>query len=98
MEHITAFVRPPWWKQIPTQDLIVYTDGSGHDGHIGAVIYSPTIRFIKGEYIGTEDTHNVYTAELMAIQMAITLFEEKIDEHANVYIFKDNQYEIKTVV
>lgn len=37
--------------------------------------------------MGTEDTHNVYAAELTAIEMAITLFEEKIDEHKNVYIF-----------
>src|SRR5437762_8337774 len=66
MEHIAAYIRPPWWKptviiaipkaskdeaakahqqrlrHIPTQDLIIYTDRSGHNGHIGAAIYSPT--------------------------------------------------------
>ena len=70
--------------QISTQDLIIYTDGSGHNGHIGAAIYSPTTSVIKGEYLGTDDIHNVYAAELMAIQMAVTLFEEKVNEYTNV--------------
>src|SRR5436190_9676439 len=33
----------------------------------------------------------------MAIQMAITLFEEKIDEYMNVYVFTDNQSTIQAV-
>src|SRR5205814_4417273 len=48
-------------------------------------------------YLGTDDTHNVYAAELMAIQMAITLFEEKVNEYMNVYDFTDNQSAIQTV-
>jgi hypothetical protein len=62
-------------------------DGSGHNGHIGAAIYSPTTNVTKGEYIGTNDTHNVYAAELTAIQMAITLFREMMDKYRNVYVF-----------
>jgi len=84
-------------NQIPTQDLIIYTDGSGHDGHIGAAMYSPTLRNVKCKYMGTEDTHNVYAAELMAIQMAVSLFEEKIEEYSNIYIFTDNQSAIQTI-
>ena len=56
-----------------------------------------TINTIKTEYIGTEDTHNVYAAELTAIQMAITLFEQKIAEYRNVFIFTDNQSSIKAI-
>ena len=121
MEHITAYIRPPWWKlsaiakispdnkeeaakahqerlcQIPTQDLIVYTDGSDYDKHIDAAIYSPTIRITKGKYIGTDVIHNVYAAELTAIQMAVKLFEEKIDKYKNVYIYTDNQSTIQTI-
>ena len=121
MEHIAAYIRPPWWMpkatteisaaskdeaakahqqrlhQISTQDLIIYTDGSGHNGHIGAAIYSPTTTVTKGEYLGTDDTHNIYAAELTAIQMAIKLFEEDIDKHPNVYIFTDNQSTIQAV-
>src|SRR5205814_3245542 len=83
--------------QIQPQDLIIYTDGSGHGGHIGAAIHSPTINVTKGEYIGTDNTHNVYAAELTAIQMAITLFEEKIQEYSNVHVFTDNQSAIQTI-
>jgi ribonuclease HI len=83
--------------QISPQDLIVYTDDSGHDGHIGAAIHSPTIGTTKGKYIGTEGTHNVYGAELTAIQMAVKLFEEKINIYTNVYIFTDNQSTIQTI-
>jgi ribonuclease HI len=121
MEHITAYIRPPWWKpaatitiapiskeeaakahqerlrQIPAQDLIIYTDGSGQNGHIGAAIYSPTCSITKGKYMGTDDTHIVYAAELMGIQMAVTLFEEKISEYANVHIFTDSQAAIKAI-
>ena len=50
--------------RIPIQDMIIYTDGSGHNKNIGAAIYSPTIDITKGEYIGIESTHNVYAAEL----------------------------------
>jgi len=53
-------------------------DGSGYNGHIGTAIYSPTSSITKGKYIGTDNTHNVYAA---TIQMAVTLFKEKIDEY-----------------
>ena len=84
-------------RQTSRQDLIIYTDGSGYDGHIGAAIYSPTLKITKGEYIGTEDTHNVYAAELTAIQMAVSLFEEQIEKYKNIYIFTDNQSAIQTM-
>ena len=77
--------------------MIIYTDGSGHNGHTGAAIYSPKTRDTKGEYVGTSDTHNVYAAELTAIQMAVNFFEEKINEHNDTYIFTDNQSAIQAV-
>ena len=84
-------------EEISGEDLIIYTDGSGHNGHVGAAIYSPTTKATRGEYVGMEDTHNVYAAELTAIQMAVMLFEENTDEFANVYIFADNQAAIQAV-
>ena len=47
--------------------------------------------------MGTDDTHIVYAAELMAIQMAVTLFEKKMSEYANVHIFKDSQAAIQAI-
>ena len=84
-------------QQMSRKDLVVYTDGSGHNGHIGAAIHSPTINLTKGQYVGTDNTHNVYGAELTGIQMAMRLFEEKIDEYSNVYIFVDSQPAIQAV-
>jgi ribonuclease HI len=51
----------------------------------------------KGEYIGIDDTHNVYAAELTAIQMAVTLFREMMDNYRNVHIFTDNHFAIQAV-
>ena len=47
--------------------------------------------------MGTDDTHIVYAAELMAIQMAVTLFEKKINEYVNVHIFSDSQAAIQAI-
>ena len=47
--------------------------------------------------MSTDDTHIVYAAELMAMQMATTLFEEKICEYANVHIFTDSQATIQAI-
>ena len=38
-------------SRIPTQDLIIYTDGPGHNGNIGAAIYSPSTGVTNGKYI-----------------------------------------------
>ena len=84
-------------QQMSRKDLVVYTDGSGHNGHIGAAMYSSTINLTKGKYVGTDKIHNVYAAELTAIQMATRLFEEKLDEYSNVYIFVDSQPAIQAV-
>ena len=50
-----------------SQHLLIYTDRSGHNGHIGTAIFLPTINVNNGEYIGMDDIHNVYAAELTAI-------------------------------
>jgi ribonuclease HI len=49
----------------------------------------------KGEYIGMDDNHNVYAAELTATQMV--LVEENIDDYTNVHVFTDNQSAINAV-
>ena len=51
----------------------------------------------QGKYIGTDNIHNVYAAELIATRMAITLFKERIQEHSNVHIFTDNQSAIQAI-
>ena len=53
--------------------LYVYTDGSGIDGEVGAAAYSPTTLSIKQQYLGSENQHNIYSAELTAIDIAINI-------------------------
>jgi len=77
--------------------LVIYINESDHNKHIDAATFSSTINTIRGEYLGTDDIHNVYAAELTAIQMAIILFEEKIDDYTDAYIFADNQFSIQAV-
>ena len=84
-------------SQIPKEDLVIYTDGSGCNDHIRAAIYCPTTNATRGQYIGTKDSHNVYGAELIAIQMALTFFKERMEEYANVHIFADSQSAIQAV-
>ena len=43
--------------------LFIYTDGSGIEGQIGAVAYSPQLSQTKHLYLGTDKQSNVYTAE-----------------------------------
>ena len=81
-------------QQILTQDLIIYINESSHKEQIDAIIYSLTNNIIKRKYIDTNNIHNIYTMELMIIQMIVMLFEEKIQEYSNVYIFTDNQFAI----
>lgn len=73
--------------------ILLILDVTGHNRHIDATIYSTAIRttYTKDKHVGIDDTHNGYAEELTAIHMVITLFEEKIDEYRNVYIFADNR-------
>ena len=84
-------------RQMTGNDLVIYINGSSHNEHIGAAIHSPTINSTKGQYVSTDNTHNVYGAELTAIQMAMRLFEAKIDKYSNVYIFVDSQSAIQAI-
>ena len=83
--------------QIPTHDLIIYTNNSNHDGHIEMTIYSLIPNMILKQYIEIEDIHNIYAMKLMIIQMVVSIFKKKIKEHNNVYIFTDNQSAIQTI-
>jgi hypothetical protein len=55
--------------QIPTQDLIIYTDRLGYNRQIGAAIHSPTANTTKDAYISTDCT----VGKIMVISMFRTL-------------------------
>jgi len=70
---------------------------SDHGEHIDTAIHSSSIDVIKDEYIDIDNIHNVYAMESMITQMAIILFEEKIQEYSKIHIFIDNQSMIQTI-
>ena len=41
--------------------------------------------------------YNIYAMKLMIFQMIIILFEEKIQEYPNIYIFTNNQFAIQII-
>ena len=74
----------------------IYTDGSGIKSKIGAAIYDATINETKHQHLGKDTQYNVYTAELVALQLAI---ETLRDNHERIEwrIFTDSQSVIKAI-
>ncbi|KAI0435648.1 hypothetical protein F4803DRAFT_299687 [Xylaria telfairii] len=53
--------------------LLIYTDGSGIDGHTGAAAVCPRIRQTRKAYMGRDTVSTVYAGELQGINMALQL-------------------------
>ena len=53
--------------------LYVYTDSSGIDGQVGAAAYSPITLSTKQQYLSSENQHNIHSAELTAIEIAVNI-------------------------
>jgi hypothetical protein len=77
-------------------DLRVYTDGSGINGKIGAAAVAPEVQITRTAYLGRDDTHTVYSAELEGIFMAITIALAQ-PYHNRLTIFTDSQSAIRAV-
>jgi ribonuclease HI len=77
--------------------LDIYTDGSGIEGNIGAAAYAPKIQAANHQYLGLDTTANVFTAELIAIKLAIGILDEKIHSPPNCSIYADSQADIKAL-
>jgi ribonuclease HI len=77
----------------------IYTDGSGIEGNIAAATYSTTTNDKTHQYLGEEQTTNVYAAELTGIQLAmISTLEHSSPTYQKCVIFVDNQAAITTVL
>jgi ribonuclease HI len=75
--------------------LIVYTDGSGINGKIGAASVAPQIGVTRQAYMGTEATSTVYAAELEGIHMALETAIWAGQERG--IIFSDSQAALKAI-
>ena len=79
--------------------VCIYTDGSGIEGEIAAATYSTTTSDRTHQYLGEEQTTNVYAAELTGIQLAMTsTIEHGSAKHQKCVVFVDNQAAIAAVL
>jgi len=79
------------------QTMYIYTDGSGINGHVGAAAYSPTLNTTSHQYLGEENSFNVFAAELTAIDLAMEMIKTSKTSHKKHIIFTDSQAATKAV-
>ena len=74
----------------------IYTDGSGIKSKTGAAIYDATKNETKHQHLGKDTQYNIYTAELVALQLATeTLWDNH--EWIEWRIFTDSQLAMKAI-
>jgi ribonuclease HI len=78
------------------QTQMVFTDGSGFAGGIGAAMYAPLQPGEHRRYLGTEDQSTVYAGELNGIEMALAVARRE-NKARNITIFSDSQAAIQAV-
>jgi hypothetical protein len=75
--------------------LDIYTYGSGIEGHVGAAAYALKTQTERHQYLGSDKMANVFTAELLAIKVAIGILGEHA--HFQCSIYADSQAAIKAL-
>jgi ribonuclease HI len=78
--------------------LCIYTDGSGIDGHVGAAAFCPTTSDTRKVYLGTEEQFNVFTAEVIAFDLAAEIAKASPPNFTKCIIYADSQAAIKGIV
>jgi ribonuclease HI len=89
------------------EQAILYSDGSGHQGQIGAAAVAPALGATKAAWLGPETAATVYAAELNGIALAAEILEEQVSrQEASLFsfsslrkatIFSDSQAGIKAL-
>jgi ribonuclease HI len=77
--------------------LRIYTDGSGIDGHVGAAAFCPNTMQTESQYLGSEEEHNVYTAETTAFELAANIANTSPPAFTKCVIYADSQAAIKGI-
>lgn len=79
------------------QQLVVYTDGSGINGKIGASAVAPSIGVIRKTFLGPTALYTVYSGELQGIAMALSItLDRSVSGIKHATIFTDNQGAIRS--
>ncbi|KAJ3571479.1 hypothetical protein NPX13_g5362 [Xylaria arbuscula] len=79
--------------------LLIYTDGSGINGHTGAAAVCPKIRQTRKAYMGRDTVSTVYAGELQGINMALQLAQEDRRQgrrRDKAILYTDNQAAIRS--
>lgn len=77
-----------------SNNIFVYTDGSGIDHYVGVAVVPPLTRYTKLTYLGDSKTSTIYPAELQGIRLAYQIADEdteKRNKMDRLIIFTDNQ-------
>jgi ribonuclease HI/endonuclease/exonuclease/phosphatase family metal-dependent hydrolase len=77
--------------------LCIYTDGSVIDGHVGAAAVCPQIKEVLQRYLGSDKEHNVYTAEITALELAAEIAILSPPSYTKCVIYVDSQAAIKGI-
>jgi ribonuclease HI len=75
--------------------MVIYTDGSGIKGKIGAAAYSTTSDQGRHQHLGNDKQFNVYAGELAALQLATNMLHDRNLNNCRVY--SDSQAAIKAI-
>lgn len=91
-----------------TDDIQIYTDGSGHNGQIGAGMVVPGMGITRKAYLGTTGSLTVYAAELRGIVMALEAIQQYSQQRIararnrwlgrGIRIYTDNQAALKALI
>ena len=65
--------------------MTIYTDGSDIEGKIGAAAHNATTKRTTRQHLGDDRRYNVYAAELTAIHIGITQWQENIYPKCRIY-------------
>lgn len=76
-------------KELATLTTIIYTDGSGIQGKVGAAIVKPATKIIQQIHLGSDVHYNVFTAEVRALAAAAETIKHDLKKDA--IIFTDSQ-------
>ena len=92
-KHSDLYIR----QEIP---LIIYTDGSGIEGRVGAAALVSSTGEYRQCQMGTDEISTVYSAELRGAEMALEIAKELEGDRTQngVVIFSDSQAALKALL
>ncbi|KAJ5598905.1 reverse transcriptase [Penicillium lagena] len=94
-KHAEIYTKPP--EEVP---LIIYTDGSGIEGKVGAAALVNSTGVSRRCHMGTDEVSTVYSAELRGAEMALEMAKELDSDRTQngVVIFSDSQAALKALL